>query len=167
MKGLSGDGRWTKDLSLWLAGYLASRWPVSAGSSAGSNRGLGNGGKDRAMPRSTDQTGDRERGARLVRVAKAPGAFTLHLVCNRSDLAAANRGLVHCIQQVLRVAVVVGVQRPHEGAAQPACPIGVPNASEGREFIVVGNVAGRAIGPQQIGDQRDWIVISLPSLLVD
>ena len=39
----------------------------------------------------------------------------------------ARRGLIHRVEQALGMAVVVGIERPHEGTAQPKRPIGIPD----------------------------------------
>src|ERR1017187_1574946 len=64
-------------------------------------------------------------------------------------LPSANRGVVHRIHQILRMAIVIRVERPHKGPTQPALPIGIPDSIVGRERVVVGDIAVAAIDLQQ------------------
>src|SRR5450631_82233 len=60
------------------------------------------------------------------------------LVCLLRFMAAvflllpASRGAIHRIQQILRVTIVVSVERPHKRPAHSALPIGIPHAVIGR-----------------------------------
>jgi hypothetical protein len=62
---------------------------------------------------------------------RSGASFTLLGGLRRTLLPLVHRRLIHRLQQVLTVAVVVGIERPHEGTAEPKAPIGVRNPEVG------------------------------------
>src|SRR6266849_1292793 len=85
----------------------------------------------------------------------------------RRLLSSADRGCIHRGQEILGVAVVVGIERPHKGTAQPTFPIGVPNSEISRNGVIIGNVAVRSIGFQHVGKKCNGIIKRLPPVSVD
>src|ERR1700681_190370 len=65
------------------------------------------------------------------------------------------------------MAVVIGIERPHERSAQTPIPIRIPDAEISREGIIVSYVAVASVALQHVRNERDRIVISLPAIFID
>src|SRR5271165_2024053 len=79
----------------------------------------------------------------------------------------AHRRLIHRRQQILRMPVIVRVNRPHPRPAQPELPVGIHRPVVSRELVVISDVAIAAVRHQQIRHKRQRIAITLPSLFID
>src|SRR5580658_8162624 len=95
------------------------------------------------------------------------GQATLRRIGASGLLPSVRRRLIHRVQQVLGLAVVVGIERPHESTAQIEHPIAVGDPEIGRNRVIISNVARLPIGSQHVGNKCNRIVKRLPSMLID